>query len=116
MAREIQSYLAHHVPSSCGQRGNPKCLVVRGVLSGAVLHPGVRFGPPVPVSTWHSESFSFLIASPWFALDLMMTQTQLAEESAEHCLDATPELGSCTILLPWLSTEGPWSYLVVFFP
>lgn len=45
-----------------------------------------------------------------------MNQTQLAEESAEHCLDATPELGSCTILLPWLSTEGPWSYLVVFFP
>lgn len=53
----------------------------------------------MPVSTWHSESFSVLISSPRFALGLMM-----AEERAERCLDAVPKLGSCTIPLPWLST------------
>lgn len=55
------------------------------------------------VSTWHSESFSILIPSLWFVLGLVMTQTHcmsVAEERAEHCLDAFPELGSCTILLP----------------
>lgn len=86
------------------------------LLSAAVLHTEVRCGLPMVVSTWHSESFSILIPSPWFAMGLMMTQNQLAEERAEHCLDAIPELGSCTILLPWLSTGGPWSYLVMFSP
>lgn len=116
MARELESCLAHHVPCSCGQRDNPECLVVHSLVGGAVLHPGMRFGLPVLVSTWHRESFSFLIPSPWFALNLMMTQTQLVGERAEHCLDAIPELGSCTVPLPWLSTGGPWSYLVVFSP
>lgn len=86
-------------------------------LGAAVLHPEVRFGLPTVVST--CESFSILIPSLWFALGLVITQTQVAEERAEYCLDAHEpirELGSCTILLPWLSTGGPWSYLVMFFP
>lgn len=32
MAEELEACLAHHVPCSCDQRGNPKCLVVHGVF------------------------------------------------------------------------------------
>lgn len=117
MAKELSSCLAHRVSCSCGQRGNHKCLVVRGVFC-VVLSciQKVGFGLSMPVSTWHGESFSVLIPSPWCALGLMMTQTLVAEEVAEHCFDAIPELGSCSIPLPWLSAGGPWPYLVLVFP